>query len=51
VYVCGAKEPMSVDVEQTLLSIIRKEGNKSAAQAEHYLEELRETGRYTKDVY
>ena len=51
IYVCGAKEPMSVDVEQTLLSIIRKEGNKSAAQAEHYLEELRETGRYTKDVY
>ena len=51
VYVCGAKEPMSVDVEQTLLSIIRNEGNKSAAQAEHYLEVLRETGRYTKDVY
>jgi sulfite reductase (NADPH) flavoprotein alpha-component len=50
-YVCGAKEPMSVDVEQTLLSIIRKEGNKTAAQAEHYLDELRETGRYTKDVY
>jgi len=51
VYVCGAKEPMSVDVEQTLLAIIRKEGNKTAAQAEHYLDELRETGRYTKDVY
>lgn len=51
VYVCGAKEPMSVDVEQTLLGIIRKEGNKTATQAEHYLEELRETGRYTKDVY
>jgi sulfite reductase (NADPH) flavoprotein alpha-component len=50
-YVCGAKEPMSVDVEQTLLDIIRKEGNRSATQAEHYLEELRETGRYTKDVY
>ena len=51
VYICGAKEPMSVDVEQTLLSIIRKEGNKTTAQAEHYLDELRETGRYTKDVY
>jgi sulfite reductase (NADPH) flavoprotein alpha-component len=50
-YVCGAKEPMSMDVEQTLLAIIRKEGNKTAAQAEHYLDELRETGRYTKDVY
>lgn len=51
IYVCGAKEPMSVDVEQTLLGIIRKEGNKTTAQAENYLEELRETGRYTKDVY
>jgi sulfite reductase (NADPH) flavoprotein alpha-component len=51
VYVCGAKEPMSVDVEQTLLAIIRKEGTKTATQAENYLEELRETGRYTKDVY
>lgn len=51
VYVCGAKEPMSVDVEQTLLGIIRKEGNKNAAQAESYLEQLRETGRYIKDVY
>ena len=26
VYVCGAKEPMSIDVEDTLLSIIRQEG-------------------------
>jgi sulfite reductase (NADPH) flavoprotein alpha-component len=42
---------MSVDEEQTLLSIIRKEGDRSAAQAEHYLEELKVTGRYTKDVY
>ena len=51
VYVCGAKEPMSVDVENALLGIIRREGNKNAAQAESYLEELKETGRYTKDVY
>jgi len=50
-YVCGAKDPMSTDVEKTLLSIIRKEGNKNAAQAESYLEELRDTGRYAKDVY
>ena len=50
-YVCGAKEPMSVDVENTLLGIIRREGNKNAAQAESYLDELKETGRYTKDVY
>ena len=51
VYVCGAKQPMSVDVEETLLSIIQKEGNKNALQAQAYLEELKETGRYVKDVY
>jgi sulfite reductase (NADPH) flavoprotein alpha-component len=51
VFICGAKEPMSLDVEHTLLEIIRREGNKNAAQAEAYLEELKEAGRYTKDVY
>jgi sulfite reductase (NADPH) flavoprotein alpha-component len=50
-YVCGAKEPMSLDVEHTLLDIIRREGHKNTAQAEAYLEELKEAGRYTKDVY
>ena len=34
-----------------LQDIIRREGQKNTAQAETYLEELKETGRYTKDVY
>jgi len=51
VYVCGAKEPMSIDVEDTLLSIIRQEGNRSAAQAESFLNDLKESGHYIKDVY
>jgi sulfite reductase (NADPH) flavoprotein alpha-component len=51
VYVCGAKEPMSVDVDVALLHIIQKEGKKPLAQAEAYLDELRESGRYVKDVY
>jgi sulfite reductase (NADPH) flavoprotein alpha-component len=50
-YLCGAKEPMSVDVEDTLLEIIRKEGSRTAAQAVGYLDELKETGRFAKDVY
>jgi len=50
-YLCGAKEPMSVDVENTLLEIIRKEGNRTTAQAIAYLDELKETGRFAKDVY
>jgi sulfite reductase (NADPH) flavoprotein alpha-component len=50
-YLCGAKDPMSVDVENTLTEIIRKEGNRTAAQAAGYLDELKETGRFAKDVY
>lgn len=51
VYICGAKEPMSVDVEATLLSIIRENGGKTAAEAGEYLEELKASGRFVKDVY
>jgi sulfite reductase (NADPH) flavoprotein alpha-component len=51
VYICGAKEPMSVDVENALLTIIQQHGKKNAAQAEGYLDELKEAGRYVKDVY
>jgi sulfite reductase (NADPH) flavoprotein alpha-component len=51
IYVCGAKEPMAVDVEETLLSIIKEFGNKNINEAATYLDELKETGRYLKDVY
>jgi sulfite reductase (NADPH) flavoprotein alpha-component len=51
IYLCGAKEPMSVDVENNLLEIIRQEGKRSAASAENYLDELKAAGRYVKDVY
>jgi sulfite reductase (NADPH) flavoprotein alpha-component len=51
IYLCGAKEPMSVDVENTLLEIIRTQGNKNELQAAAYLDELKESGRYVKDVY
>jgi sulfite reductase (NADPH) flavoprotein alpha-component len=51
IYLCGAKEPMSVDVENTVLEIIRQEGKTSAAAAENYLDELKAAGRYVKDVY
>jgi len=51
VYVCGAKDPMSVDVENTILDIIRAEGKKNEAQALGYLDELKEAGRYVLDVY
>ncbi len=51
VYICGAKDPMSVDVENTLLAIIRQYGNKKEPDAIAYLDALKEAGRYVKDVY
>ena len=51
VYVCGAKEPMSKDVEETLLGIIQHEGKRNEEEAKNYLEELELSGRYAKDVY
>ncbi|AQX49274.1 diflavin oxidoreductase [Elizabethkingia anophelis] len=51
VYVCGAKEPMSKDVEETLLHIIQHEGKRNEDEAKNYLEELELSGRYAKDVY
>ncbi len=50
-FVCGKKDPMSIDVEKTLLTIIEQQGNKTAREAKEYLEHLEEQGRYEKDVY
>ena len=51
VYLCGTKDPMSIDVEQTLLDIIEKYGERSKEDAEKYLDTLKEDGRYVTDVY
>ncbi len=51
VYICGAKDPMSVDVENTILEIIQSEGKKTSGEAEEYLNRMKEEGRYLKDVY
>jgi sulfite reductase (NADPH) flavoprotein alpha-component len=51
VYVCGAKEPMSVDVEHSLLQIIEQYGERSKEDAQQYLDNLKEEGRYVLDVY
>ncbi len=51
IYVCGKKDPMSLDVEKTLIQIIQQYGNKSMEDATRFLEELKDTHRYHKDVY
>ncbi len=50
-YVCGQKDGMSTDVEQTLIEIIANENNFDLDSAKEYLEKLEEEGRYQKDVY
>ena len=50
-YICGKKEPMGIEVEKTLLSIIEQQGNSTNLQAKAYVENLEEQGRYEKDVY
>ncbi len=50
-YVCGAKSPMSEDVEKTLTDIIVKHMGKSVEAAQSYLADLSEQDRYVKDVY
>lgn len=46
-YVCGSKDPMSIDVENSLLQIFEEQ----EAESLTYLNRLKEEGRYLKDVY
>lgn len=50
-FICGKKDPMSVDVENTLLEIIQQQGSKTLEEAKKFLELMEEEGRYEKDVY
>lgn len=49
--ICGAKVPMSKDVEQTLIEIIATHGNLTPEAATAYLTQLSKDGRYAKDVW
>lgn len=50
IYLCGAKDPMSKDVEQALLEILAaKKGSHEAAQ--DFLDQLHDDDLYVKDVY
>ena len=51
VYICGTRDPMSADVERTILQIIEEHGNRTKEQAQEYLDELKAVGRFAKDVY
>lgn len=51
IYICGKKEPMSVDVEDTIMQIVQKCGNKNIEEAVQFVEGLKEEERYLVDVY
>lgn len=50
-YVCGDASRMAVDVHETLVSIVQVQGGKSREAAEAYVEDLKKTKRYQRDVY
>ncbi|GAB4169413.1 MAG: hypothetical protein Fur0032_07930 [Terrimicrobiaceae bacterium] len=50
-YVCGDAKNMAKDVDLALHQIIEKEGNKSPDEAAAYVDELKKSKRYRKDVY
>jgi sulfite reductase (NADPH) flavoprotein alpha-component len=51
IYICGQKNPMSLDVEKAIVEVISKERNVSEDQAKQILEDLENQGKYQKDVY
>jgi sulfite reductase (NADPH) flavoprotein alpha-component len=50
-FVCGDKERMAADVDRELHSIAESIGGLAADRAKEYVEELRKTKRYKRDVY
>jgi sulfite reductase (NADPH) flavoprotein alpha-component len=50
-YVCGEAARMALDVHEALVSIVQNQGGKSREAAEAYVEDLKKTKRYQRDVY
>jgi sulfite reductase (NADPH) flavoprotein alpha-component len=50
-YICGDGNKMAKDVHQALLEIACEHGHLSLDDANDYVEQLRESKRYQKDVY
>ncbi|WP_375605712.1 sulfite reductase flavoprotein subunit alpha [Flavobacterium davisii] len=51
IYICGQKDPMSKDVENTIIEVIASQRNISVEKAKEVLDQLEEQGKYQKDVY
>jgi len=51
IYICGDKNKMCKDVEETIIEMAKKQNQWTDVQASEWLDELENTGRYLKDVY
>ena len=50
-YICGDANRMAKDVHRAMLDLIAEHGSMSAEEAEAYLQKLKDTARYQRDVY
>ncbi|WP_050029174.1 hypothetical protein [Verrucomicrobium sp. BvORR034] len=50
-YVCGDAARMAVDVDNALREIVAKEGGKSPEEVNAYMDNLKASKRYRRDVY
>jgi sulfite reductase (NADPH) flavoprotein alpha-component len=50
-FVCGDKERMAADVDAALHQIVETHGGRTPDQAKEYVDNLRKTKRYKRDVY
>lgn len=50
-FVCGDARRMAVDVDRALHQVVEKYGSRSEAEAKEYINMLKETHRYVRDVY
>lgn len=50
-FVCGDAKRMAKDVDAALHTIVRERGGKSEAEAAEYIEALKKSKRYKRDVY
>jgi sulfite reductase (NADPH) flavoprotein alpha-component len=50
-YVCGDAENMAGEVEDALVEIVTDYGNRDEDAARDYIEKMKKTGRYQRDVY
>jgi sulfite reductase (NADPH) flavoprotein alpha-component len=51
VFVCGDKDRMAADVDRELHRIVETEGGRTPDQAREYVEAMRQSKRYKRDVY